>query len=303
MSKDLFENLAKLPTEQRNPRSTNLDALSVEDTLRLINSEDQAAPQAVASEIPHIAQAVECVVDALRAGGRLIYVGAGTSGRLGVLDAAECSPTFGCNPEMVQAVLAGGRDAMFEAQEGCEDRPDDGAAAMQSASVTAADVVCGLSASGRTPFVAGALREARSLGAKTVYVTTVPRDEFKETVDVAICAAVGPEVLTGSTRMKSGTAQKLILNMITTTAMVRLGKVYENLMVDVQANNEKLRERAKRIVMTVTGVSYHDAQQTLDAADGHVKTALIMLLAGVDAPEAHARLEQADGFVRGALRM
>ena len=302
MPKDLFDNLAKLATEQRNPRSMNLDALSTEDVLRLINAEDQAVPQAVADEIPYIAEAVETVAAALRAGGRLIYVGAGTSGRLGVLDAAECPPTFGCEPGMVIGVMAGGRSAMFEAREGCEDRPEDGASAMRALPVKGDDVVCGVSASGRTPFVAGALREAQKAGAKTLYVTTIPRAEFQTEVDVAICAAVGPEVLTGSTRMKSGTAQKLILNMITTAAMVRLGKVYENLMVDVQANNEKLRERAKRIVMSVAGVSYEEAEHALNTTDGHVKTALVVVLAGVDADEARARLTRAKGYMRDALR-
>ncbi len=301
MSKELFENLSKLSTEQRNPRSMNLDSLSTEEILKLINSEDKLIPLAVEKEIPYIAQAVELVVDAFKNGGRLIYVGAGTSGRLGILDASECPPTFGSSPEMVVGVMAGGRDAVFRAKEGSEDRADDGEKAMIDMKVNNNDVVCGIAASRRTPYVVAAIKKAREFGAKTLYVTNTPRTEFNIEVDVAICPEVGPEVLAGSTRMKSGTAQKLVLNMITTTAMVRLGKIYENMMVDLQMNSQKLEERAKRVVMIVTGLDYEEAAKYLEQANGHVKTALVMILSGVGADEARQRLEHANGFVREAL--
>ncbi len=301
MSKELFENISKLSTEQRNPRSMNLDSLSTEEILKLINSEDKLVPLAVEKELPYIVQAVEIVVDAFKNGGRLIYVGAGTSGRLGILDASECPPTFGSPHEMIVGVMAGGRDAVFRAKEGSEDRADDGEQAMIDMRVNDMDVVCGIAASRRTPYVVAAINKARELGAKTLYVTTTPRAEFNLDVDVAICAEVGPEVLAGSTRMKSGTAQKLVLNMITTTAMVRLGKIYENMMVDLQMNSQKLEERAKRVVMIVTGLDYEEAAKYLEQADGHVKTALVMILSGVDAHEARQRLGRASGFVREAL--
>ncbi len=302
MSKELFEHLGKLSTEQRNPRSMNLDSLSTEEILKLINSEDKLVPLAVEKEIPHIAQAVEHVVEAFKHGGRLIYVGAGTSGRLGILDASECPPTFGSPHEMIVGVMAGGRDAVFRAKEGSEDRADDGEQAMIDMRVTRKDVVCGIAASRRTPYVVAAINKAKELGAKTLYVTTNPRAEFDLDVDVAICAEVGPEILAGSTRMKSGTAQKLVLNMITTTSMVRLGKIYENMMVDLQMNSKKLEERAKRVVMIVTGLEYEEAAKYLELAGGHVKTALVMILSGVDAEEAKERLKKANGFVREALK-
>lgn len=302
MSKELFEHLGRLSTEQRNPRSMNLDSLSTEEILKLINSEDKLVPLAVEKEIPHIAQAVELVVEAFKHGGRLIYVGAGTSGRLGILDASECPPTFGSPHEMIVGVMAGGRDAVFRAKEGSEDRADDGEQAMIDMRVTRKDVVCGIAASRRTPYVVAAINKAKELGAKTLYVTTNPRTEFDLDVDVAICAEVGPEVLAGSTRMKSGTAQKLVLNMITTTSMVRLGKIYENMMVDLQMNSRKLEERAKRVVMIVTGLGYEEAAKYLEMAGGHVKTALVMILSGVDADEAKKRLKEANGFVREALK-
>jgi N-acetylmuramic acid 6-phosphate etherase len=299
----LFRELQTLTTEQRNPRSMQIDAASTEEILRIINEEDARVAPAVRDELSYIAEAVDTVVDAFRQGGRLIYAGAGTSGRLGVLDAAECPPTFGTSPEMVQGLIAGGEAAMFRAQEGAEDHEAYGAEAIDGVGARPPDVVCGIAASRRTPYVVGAVKRAKALGCKTLYVTCNPREAFDlhEHVDTAICVAVGPEVIMGSTRMKSGTAQKLVLNMITTAAMVRLGKVYENMMVDLQMTNEKLKERSKRIVMTVTGVDYEVAARTLSAAGGHVKTALVMLLAGVDSEAARARLEAADGFVRGAI--
>jgi len=297
----LFEEIRALATEQRNPRSMHIDTASVRDILEIINTEDHRVPIAVREEIPYIEQAVNIVVDAFRNGGRLIYAGAGTSGRLGVVDASECPPTFGTPPEMVQGLIAGGREAMFKAQEGAEDREENGAKDLEQLNLRPVDVVCGIAASRRTPYVVGAVKYARLRGAKTLFVTCNPRTEFTLDVDVAICPVVGPEVIMGSTRMKSGTAQKLVLNMITTASMIHLGKVYENMMVDLQMTNLKLVERSKRIVMTATGVDYSTAENALREADGHVKTALVMLLAGVGAEEARERLARANGFVRVAL--
>jgi N-acetylmuramic acid 6-phosphate etherase len=298
----LFAQIGALATEQRNPKSMQIDVASVREILEIINTEDHRVPIAVREEIPYIEQAVELVVAAFRAGGRLFYVGAGTSGRLGVVDASECPPTFGTDPEMVQGIIAGGPAAVFKSQEGAEDVEENGRRALEEAGVRPQDVVCGIAASKRTPFVVGAVRYARSIGCRTLFVTSNPRSEFDLPVDVAICPYVGPEVVMGSTRMKSGTAQKLVLNMLTTASMIRLGKVYENMMIDLQMTNRKLVERSKRIVMTVTGVDYEEAGRALDAAGGHVKTALVMLLAGVDRDEARRRLDLNDGFVRPAIQ-
>lgn len=295
--------LARLLTEQRNPASHDLDTLSVEAILRLINAQDKLVPLAVEKEIPYIARAVDLLITAFRSGGRLIYVGAGTSGRLGIIDASECPPTFGTEAAQVVGVIAGGRTAMFTSQEGAEDDQAQARLDIDALHVGPNDVVCGIAASRRTPYVVAAVGRARERGAKTLYVTTNPRAEFNLKVDVAICPEVGPEVLMGSTRMKSGTAQKLVLNMLTTTAMVRLGKVYENMMVDLQLTNNKLVERARRIVMLAAGVEYDEAAATLDRADGHVKTAIVMLKAGVSAGEARRRVADAGGFVRGALKL
>jgi N-acetylmuramic acid 6-phosphate etherase len=301
-SSSLFAELQALATEQRNPHSTHIDTAPIRDILRVINTEDHRVPIAVRREIPYIESAVEIVVRAFKNDGRLFYVGAGTSGRLGVVDASECPPTFGTDPEMVQGIIAGGKEAVFRSQEGAEDVPEAGARALDAHGVRANDVVCGIASSGRTPYVVGAVEHARdAIGCPTLFVTTIPRDAFDMDVDVAICPEVGPEVIMGSTRMKSGTAQKLVLNMITTASMVRLGKVYENMMVDLQRTSEKLVERAQRTVMMVTGVEYDTARSLLDRADGHVKTAVVMELADVDAEEARRRLDAADGFVRAAI--
>jgi len=299
----VFEELRNLITEKRNPRTMDLDRLSTEEILRRINAEDKTVPLAVEKEIPYIAQAVEIVVEAFRNGGRLFYVGAGTSGRLGVLDASECPPTYGTDPEMVQGLIAGGYAALVRAQEGAEDSREDGARDLLERGFSAKDVACGIAASRRTPYVVGAIEAARQVGGKTIYVTCTPREEMSIEVDVAICPVVGPEVVMGSTRMKAGTATKLVLNMITTTAMVRLGKVYENMMVDLQMNSRKLEERSKRTVMMVTGVDYDTAERVLVEAGGHVKTALVMLLGGVDADEARRALQEAEGFVRRAIEL
>ena len=279
----------------------HIDTASVRDILEIINTEDHKVPIAVRQEIPYITQAVEIVVEAFRRGGRLFYVGAGTSGRLGILDASECPPTFGTPPELVQGLIAGGSLAVFRSQEGAEDIEENGARALQEVGAAPPDVVCGIAASRRTPYVVGAINYAREIGCKTLYITCNPRSEFNLDVDVAICPVVGPEVIMGSTRMKSGTAQKLVLNMITTASMVRLGKVYENMMVDLQMTSRKLVERSKRTVMTVTGLDYEAASRVLEEVGGHVKPALVMILAEVSAEEALQRLEQADGFVRPAI--
>ncbi len=297
----LFKELEALATEQRNPRSMQIDMASTRDILRIMNEDDRLVPEAVGGELPYIEEAVELVVQAFRAGGRLFYAGAGTSGRLGILDASECPPTFGSPPDMVQGLIAGGRPAVFASQEGAEDSEESGAAAIDEAGVTANDVVCGIAASRRTPYVVGAAKRARELGARTLFVTCTPRKAFTLEVDVAICPVVGPEVIMGSTRLKSGTAQKLVLNMLTTASFIRLGKVYENMMVDLQMTNAKLVERSRRTVMTVTDLDYDEATGLLARAGGHVKTALVMHLAGTSREEAEARLARAGGFVRAAI--
>lgn len=303
-SKKIFEEISRLTTEQRNPRSMNIDKLPTLEILKIINEEDKLVPLAVEKEIPYIAEAVEIVVQAIKNGGRLLYFGAGTSGRLGVVDASECPPTFGTPYGLIDGYIAGGKEAMFRAQEGAEDYEENGAKDVLAANVSSKDVVCGIAASRRTPYVVGAVKKAKELGAKTLFVTTNPREHFNiKEVDVAICPYVGPEVIMGSTRMKSGTAQKLVLNMITTTAMVRLGKTYENMMIDLQMTNKKLIERAKRIVMMITGVSYEEAAKYLEQANYHVKSALVMIKAKVDFAEAQKLLQQADGFVRKAIEL
>ncbi len=297
----LFEEIQGLATEQRNPRSENIDSATTAEILEIINAEDHLVPEAVRKEIPYITEAVDIVVDAFRSGGSLIYVGAGTSGRLGILDASECPPTYGTPPELVRGIIAGGREAVFRSQEGAEDVEADGKRDLEADGVTPNDVVCGIAASRRTPYVVGAVEYARSLGCRTLFVTCNPRSEFNLDVDVAICPVVGPEVIMGSTRMKAGTAQKLVLNMITTASMVRLGKVYHNMMIDLQMTSKKLVERSKRVVMMVTGVDYDEAAAVLETAGGHVKTALVMILGNVSLDEARARLASSSGFVRAAI--
>ncbi len=296
-----FEEFARLATEQRNPRSMDLDMLEVPELLALINAEDRAVPEAVALELPHIARAVDMIVASFKAGGRLIYVGAGSSGRLGVLDASECPPTFGSDPDMVVGVIAGGYTAVVRAVEGAEDRADQGAQAMDDLEVGPEDTVVGLAASRRTPYVVSAVSRAKSLGARTAYVTCTPREEFTLDVDVAICPVVGPEVLMGSTRMKAGTAQKLVCNMLSTAAFVRAGKAYENMMVDLLANSQKLVERGRRTVMTATGCDYTQAGHAIEGAGKSVKVAIVMLKLGCTREEAVRRLTDADGFVRVAV--
>jgi len=278
-----------------------LDSMSVEDAVALMNLQDARAVEAVALQRQQIAAAIDLVVAAFRAGGRLLYFGAGTSGRLGVLDAAECPPTFRTDPQMVVGTIAGGDAAMFRAQEGAEDRAEDGAAAVDAKNAGDNDVVMGIAAGGTTPYAHGALRRARERGAKTVFLSCVQAVAGEPPVDVIIRPLTGPEVVTGSTRLKAGTATKLVLNTITTIAMVQLGKVYENLMVDLRATNAKLQDRAKRIVATVTGLSAPESESLLKAADGHVKLAILMQARGVDASAAKTMLQQAGDDLRQAI--
>ena len=285
-------------TEQRNPRSREIDRLSPLEIADLINAEDRMVAQAVGEEREAIGRAMELAVQAFRAGGRLIYVGAGTSGRLGVLDAAEMPPTYHTDPELVQGVIAGGMDALVRAQEGAEDHAEAGAAAMDERNVRAHDFVLGIATSGTTPYVHGALSLARERGAKTGFLLcTYPGRELLATHDVVIAPLVGPEVITGSTRMKAGTATKMVLNTITTGAMVLMGKVLGNLMVDLRVTCEKLRDRGERILMETTGMERANAVALLERAGGHVKTALVMHGRGVDEDEARRLLEEAGGVV------
>jgi N-acetylmuramic acid 6-phosphate etherase len=302
-NKALFEQLEKLATEQRNPRSMGIDLASASEIVDIIHQEDRTVADAVARRSDEIALAIEMVREALSLGGRLIYTGAGTSGRIGVVDASECPPTFGSPPSQVLGVMAGGRAAMFEAQEAVEDSPQAGKQDMEALHVCDLDVVCGLAASGRTPYVHGTLEHARQVGARSILICCVPREQLHTAVtpDLIIDVAVGPEVIMGSTRMKSGTAQKMVCNMITTGAFIRLGKVYENVMVDLQLTNEKLQERSRRILMMLTGCDYERATELLIATNGHVKTAMVMEGAGVELVLARELLQQAGGFVRKVI--
>lgn len=285
-------------TEQRNPRSADIDRMSHLEIVKLINSEDRGVAEAVGKVAPDIARAMEIAEDAFRRGGRLIYVGAGTSGRLGVLDASEMPPTYRTDPSMIQGAIAGGWAALRIAQEGAEDHPEDGAAMMDEKEVGPADFVMGIATSGTTPYVHGALGRARKRGARTGFLLcTHPSEELLATHDVVIAPLVGPELITGSTRMKAGTATKLVLNTITTGAMVRLGKVYGNLMVDLQVTCNKLQDRAERILMELLGVERERARSLLVESGGHVKTALVIAKLGVDAGEARRRLEASGGRV------
>ena len=285
-------------TEQRNPRSMEIDRLSALEIVDLINAEDRTVAAAVGTQREPIARAVELVVECFGRGGRLIYVGAGTSGRLGVLDAAEMTPTYGADPQQVQAVIAGGPEALLHAQEGAEDRPEQGAAAIDERAVGANDFVLGIATSGTTPFVHGALARARERGARTGFLLcTPPSQDLLAAHDVVVAPLVGPEVITGSTRMKAGTATKLVLNTISTAAMVKTGKVYGNLMVDLQVSCQKLQDRGERILMDTLGVARGQAQRLLADAGGEVKTAIVMAALSLDAALARARLGEAGGSV------
>jgi N-acetylmuramic acid 6-phosphate etherase len=293
--------LEKLLTEQSNPASGSLDALPTEEALRIINAEDRKVAVAVEREIPAIARAVDAIVAAIEKGGRLFYIGAGTSGRLGVLDAVEIPPTFSAPPTMVQGIVAGGESALCRATETTEDDPAIGVRDLLAHGFTAGDLLVGIAASGRTPYVLGAVAEARKMGAATVGISCTPDSELACAVDIAITPLVGPEVIAGSTRMKAGTAQKLVLNMLSTGACVRLGFVYGNLMVNVQPKNGKLVDRARRIVAQAAEVSYQRAGELLAQSGGSVRTAIVMAKAGIGREEAERRLAVAGGRVSKAL--
>lgn len=289
-------------TERRNPRSADIDLASPLEIVDLMNAEDRAVADAVATQREAIARAITLAEETFRSGGRLFYVGAGTSGRLGVLDASECPPTFGSPPELVQGIIAGGPAALTRSQEGAEDRPDGARADLTAAGVRAGDLVIGIAASGTTPYVRAALEHARALGARTgILACSPPAPELVAAVDVAILPVTGPEVLTGSTRLKAGTATKMVLNMVTTGAMVRLGKAYGNLMVDLQATNDKLRDRSERLVITTCGVTRDEARSLLASAGGLVKVAIVMHKLGLPRAEAEARLAASAGVIRRVI--
>lgn len=298
----MIEDRSHLLTEKANPRTTDIDTLDARDIVARIHAEDRRAFDAVGEVLDGIAGVVERAVAAFRSGGRLVYVGAGTSGRLGVLDAAEIPPTFGTDPALVQGVIAGGPEALVRAREGAEDDAEAGAAEMAEREIGEGDLVVGIAAGSTTPFVRGALREAKRRGAGTVFVTCVPAEDASvaDEVDLVIAPRTGPEAITGSTRMKAGTATKLVLNSITTAAMVLMGKTYGNLMIDLRVTSAKLEDRGRRILRDLLGISYEAAGVLLARADGRVKTALVMGRLGIDRAEAERRLEAAEGFLREA---
>ena len=302
MAENLLQTLSTLITEQRNPNSMNVDCLSALEIVQLMNKEDKQVPLAIEKCLPQIAQAVECIVAAFQQGGRLVYIGAGTSGRLGVLDASECPPTFGVSPEMVKGIIAGGERALRHPIEGAEDSKTHAVVDLQTIQFSSKDVLVGIAASGRTPYVIGALEYAKRLDSVTVSIASNPNSAMANIVDIAIDTVVGPEVLTGSSRLKSGTAQKLVLNMLTTASMILMGKCYQNLMVDVQASNEKLKARAIRIVMQATDCGKALAEETLKQADQNAKLAIMMILSGLDRAQAEALLEKHHGKLQLALK-
>ena len=302
MAENLLQTLSTLITEQRNPNSMHVDSLSALEIVQLMNEEDKQVPLAIEKCLPQIAQVVECIVSAFQQGGRLVYIGAGTSGRLGVLDASECPPTFGVSPEMVKGIIAGGERALRHPIEGAEDSKAQAVVDLQTIQFSSKDVLVGIAASGRTPYVIGALEYAKSLGSVTVSIASNPNSAMANIVDIAIDTVVGPEVLTGSSRLKSGTAQKLVLNMLTTASMILMGKCYQNLMVDVQASNEKLKARAIRIVMQATDCDKALAEETLKQADQNAKLAIMMILSGLDRAQAEALLEKHQGKLQLALK-
>ena len=302
MAENLLQTLSTLITEQRNPNSMHVDSLSALEIVQLMNEEDKQVPLAIEKCLPQIAQAVERIVSAFQQGGRLVYIGAGTSGRLGVLDASECPPTFGVSPEMVKGIIAGGERALRHPIEGAEDSKKQAVVDLQTIQFSSKDVLVGIAASGRTPYVIGALEYAKSLGSVTVSIASNPNSAMANIVDIAIDTVVGPEVLTGSSRLKSGTAQKLVLNMLTTASMILMGKCYQNLMVDVQASNEKLKARAIRIVMQATDCDKALAEETLKLADQNAKLAIMMILSGLDRAQAEALLEKHQGKLQLALK-
>jgi N-acetylmuramic acid 6-phosphate etherase len=290
-----------LPTEAINPASLAIDKIPVRDIIDIVVNEDRKVIAAVLKEKERIAHGIEIIVQALKKGGRVVFVGAGTSGRLGVVEAAEMPPTFGTSPSLVQAIMAGGQDAVFRAKEGVEDNFEEGARSIARLRLTKRDVVVGVSASGMTPFVRGGLTRARKAGAKIIFVTCWPGSELQNFVDLQIAPAVGPEIIAGSTRLKAGTATKMVLNMLTTVSMIKVGKTYGNLMVDVQTGSEKLKDRARRILSIVTGISYDDADALLRRAKWNVKAAIVMQKADVTLPQALKRLRKSEDSIRDAL--
>lgn len=301
MNEQLLQTLSTLITEQRNPRSMNIDQLSALEIVTLMNQEDRQVPLAIEAVLPQIAQAVKTIVSAFQQGGRLIYIGAGTSGRLGVLDASECPPTFGVSDEMVKGIIAGGDVAIRYPVEGVEDSQTAAIDDLRAIKFSAQDILVGIAASGRTPYVLSALNYAKQLGAITISIASNPHSAMAQIADIAIDTVVGAEILTGSSRLKSGTAQKLVLNMLTTASMILLGKCYENLMVDVQASNEKLKARAIRIVMQATDCDKSIAEKNLILAEQNAKLAIMMILSGLEKNEAQALLEKERGLLRKAL--
>ncbi|PJC86194.1 N-acetylmuramic acid 6-phosphate etherase [Vibrio sp. HA2012] len=297
----LLSALSRLISEGRNPDTMDIDLLSSLEIVRRLNQQDRQVPAAVENVLPQIAEAVDHITNALRNNARLIYMGAGTSGRLGVLDASECPPTFGVSEQMVIGLIAGGKEAMFRAQEGAEDSPELGKADLQQIHLTPDDVLVGIAASGRTPYVIGGLEYANDIGTTTIALSCNPESPIAEIASIAISPVVGPEALTGSTRLKSGTAQKLVLNMLSTASMIRLGKSYQNLMVDVKATNKKLLARAVRIVMQATDCDASEAAQILKETGNDVKLSILMLLSGLDLSTARLQLEKQQGFLRKAV--
>jgi len=297
----IFKELSSLVTESRNSDSYDIDIMETSEIAKLFNNEDKKVALAVEKEIPFITQAVELVTRAFKIGGRLIYAGAGTSGRLGVLDAAECPPTFGVEVGMVTGLIAGGYKALTVAVEGFEDHKENGAKDIAEVNVSDKDVVCGIAASRRTPYVIGALEEAKKRGAKTITVVCNPREHLQYDVDVAICPVPGPEIIMGSTRLKSATAQKMVLNMITSVSMIKIGKVFENMMIDLQLNNLKLVERSKKIIMLAADVDYEHAEKYLEMSQNHVKTAIFLALTGETCELARNFIDKNDGHLRSAL--
>ena len=297
----LLSELEQLVSEERNPRTMGIDLMATPEIVKTINAEDRLVPEAVGKTLPQVAQAVDRIVEAFGKGGRLIYIGAGTSGRLGVLDASECPPTFGVPPSMVVGLIAGGPDALLRASEGAEDRPEAGIADLQGIALTGNDVVVGIAVSGRTPYVIGALNYAKSLRAVTVSLTCNPDSAIARMADISIAPLVGPEVVTGSTRLKSGSAQKLVLNMLSTASMIRIGKTYQNLMVDLHASNEKLVARAIRIVMQATDCAIDEAEAALERTGNDVKLAILTTLTGKSVDDARTAIRHSSGFLRRAL--
>jgi len=298
---DLINTLTGLVSESQNPATLDIDLLDSLGVVTRINDQDQQVADAIQAILPEIAEAVDVIVDAVKDGGRLVYIGAGTSGRMGVIDAVECVPTFSVSDDLVVALMAGGESAMFRAKEGIEDDPEAGAADLKAIDYSDKDILVGIAASGRTPYVIGAMQYANSIGSRCVALSCNPDAEIAKHAAISLLPIVGPEALSGSTRMKSGTAQKLVLNMLSTATMIRLGKSYHNLMVDLKATNEKLYARGTRMVMEITGAEQARAETVLKQANLKVKTAVYMVLADCTVDEANMRLEQADGFLRAAL--